>query len=191
MKSLAILSIFGFALSSCIIPQSNHVVPKYYLLVSSYEDSNSSQSDSGLSFYLNEVRLSQYLQDNRLVYRPTSEIIEFRENERWGEPLEEGICRIVGKNLSQLMRTLNYGVYPHRKKFNIDREIEITVDRFEKISRKDVRLKAFWEIRQKEGQPSRFSYDEIFPILEPTTKGEIRALSQAIFGLSKKIQENI
>ena len=191
MKLLVLILPVVVLLTSCIIPKSNHVVPKYYLLFSSLEDTNSSESIRQASFYVKEVRLAQYLQDNRLVYRPLAELIEFREHERWGEPLEVGICRVVAQNLSKLLETLDYGAYPHRKKFDTDYEIQITIDRFEKISKNEVRLKAFWEIATKDGKQYRHSYDETFPISGMTSMSEVRALSVAILGISKGIEKNI
>ena len=188
---LFLFTFFVLFLTSCIIPDSNHRVPNFYLLNSAGNDRNKTEAFPEISFYVNEVRLAQYLQDNRMVDRPNDEVIEFRENERWGEPLEVGISRVVGQNLSTIVGTLNYGVFPHRKKFGLNLEIELTVDRFEKISDQLVQVKAFWEIKLKDGRSERNIFERNFKINGPENRDEVRALSEALFAISKKMGEAI
>ena len=52
------------------------------------EDGNN--SDMVFPFYLRQVEIPYYLQENRIVYRPTKGEIKFRENDRWGEPTYRG-----------------------------------------------------------------------------------------------------
>tara|TARA_B100001093_G_scaffold503908_1_gene558965 strand:- start:435 stop:1034 length:600 start_codon:yes stop_codon:yes gene_type:complete len=195
MKLLIILLFLvpylGLFLTSCIIPVSNHRIPNFYLLNSVGTDRNKTDSFDEISFYVNEVRLAQYLQDNRMVDRPNDEVIEFRENERWGEPLEVGISRVVGQNLSAIIGTLNYGVFPHRKKFDLNHEIELTVDRFEKVSNHTIQVQAFWEIKHKDGRFQRNVFERNFKIKGLGNRDEIRALSEALFAISKEMGEAI
>ena len=188
---LFLLTCSGLFLISCIIPDSNHRIPNFYLLNSAGKDANKTEALPEISFYVNEGRLAQYLQDNRMVERPNDEVIEFRENERWGEPLEVGISRVVGQNLSRIVGTLNYGVFPHRKKFDLNHEIELTVDRFEKISNQSIQVKAFWEIKHKDGRSKRNVFERNFKINGLGNRDEVRALGEALFAISKEMGEAI
>ena len=188
---LFVFTCLGLFLTSCIIPDSNHRVPNFYLLNSSGNERNKTKTLPEISFYVNEVRLAQYLQDNRMVNRPNDEVIEFRENERWGEPLEVGISRVVGQNLSTILGTLNYGFFPHRKKFDLNHQIELTVDRFEKISNNRIQVKAFWEIKHQNGRLERNVFERNFKINGVGNRDEIRALSEALFVISKEMGEVI
>ena len=146
------------SLSSCIVPESTHVKPTFHLLSKTTFDRNEStrglllRSDEdnntidGFPFYLRQVEIPYYLQENRIVYRPTTGEIKFRENDRWGEPLIEGIGRVVGLNLSQLLNSPFYSVYPNRKKIGTEWEINITILRFERVSNNKIRLEVSWEI---------------------------------------------
>ena len=89
-------------LSSCIVPPSTYVKPTFHLLNESTPENNesvrqgtvfveSNQTIEGQSFYLRQIELPYYLQENRIITRPEKGKIEFRENDRWGEPLVEGI----------------------------------------------------------------------------------------------------
>jgi uncharacterized lipoprotein YmbA len=184
--ALLFLASTGF-LTSCLIPEANHSVPDYFLLTSRVgESSNSTQSDP-VSFYVKEVRLPHYLQDKRLVSRPTDDTIFFRENQRWGEPLEMGISRVLGQNLSFLLNTFDYGVYPQRRKFEYSSEIEVTIERFEMISGNLVKVKAFWEVNKKGGRKQRSIFEQTYSITDSNVKGEVRALSELLFKMSSDI----
>lgn len=173
--------------TSCLIPETNHFVPDYFLLTSRATDSNKSANTNELSFYIKEVRLPQYLQDKRLVSRPTDDTIVFRENVRWGEPLEMGISRVLGQNLSALLNTLEYGVYPQRRKFEYFSEIELTIERFEMISGGFVKVKAFWEVNGQDGQKHRNVFEGTHMLEGIQVQNEVRALSQLLLKLSEEI----
>jgi uncharacterized lipoprotein YmbA len=143
--------------TSCIVPESTHVNPTFHLLTKSIFDNNqsvpqpsdlleSNYTSSGRPFYLRQIELPYYLQESRIVSRPDEANIEFRENDRWGEPLLEGIGRVVGLNLSQILNSPFYSVYPHRKKIGTPWEVSVTMLRFEKVSKSTVKIEASWEI---------------------------------------------
>ena len=144
-------------LSSCIVPPSTYVQPTFHLLNESTSDNNESfrqvdvfaernQTIEGQSFYLRQIELPYYLQENRIITRLQKGKIEFRENDRWGEPLVEGIGRVTGFNLSRFLQSPFYSVYPHRQKIGTQWEVGVTMLRFEKISGERVLLEASWEI---------------------------------------------
>ena len=156
-----IIGIIPFLWTACVIPVNNHKVPNFYLLLSKPDDAYKSNSNGEISFYIEEVRLAQYLQDERLIARPEDEIIEFRENERWGEPLELGIGRVVGQNLSDLLGTLNYGFFPKERSLTLKMKwkllwndlsgyplIRFTLKLFGKFSQKKVGFRGMYLIKK-------------------------------------------
>ena len=116
MKTYLATCFFLFPLvllfASCVIPESNHVEPTYHLLSELQSDRNDTSEIGRVSFYVRQVELPSYLQESRLVSRPKQGLIEFTENDRWGEPLEEGIARVLGLNLSKRLDALSYSVSP-------------------------------------------------------------------------------
>ena len=65
MKIFLTVQLFTFSIfTGCIIPESNHVEPNYHLLTSLSEDENESLHVPGLSFYVREVSIPPYLDDN-------------------------------------------------------------------------------------------------------------------------------
>ena len=182
---------FLLFLGSCVIPESNHVQSTFYLLTESEADGNKSKQSSEISFFLRQVELPTYLQDNRLVSRPAKGVIEFREADRWGEPLDEGIARVVGLNLGKRLNTLNYSVYPQRKKVPCSHELSITIRRFERIGSGAILLEAICEIHSAD-QVTQFRFLKKIELGEPD-KGkedvneEVMALSKAIGACSDSI----
>jgi uncharacterized lipoprotein YmbA len=216
MKSLIQLTLLSLSLlctlCSCIVPESTHVKPTFHLLskttfdenqttisTSSIKDGNISQI--GYPFYLRQIELPYYLQESRIVNRPNQGEIEFRENDRWGEPLIEGIGRVVGLNLSQILNSPSYSVYPHRKKIGINWEISVTILRFEHVSNNEVLLEASWEVFNMNFKNGTFPFlngkvDRLVDIQstvqgDSMIKDEVIALSETLGVLSQLICNSI
>ncbi len=180
-------------MQSCILPDANHVEPDFYLLaLPDYEQNGTSRRSSpSPTFYLREIELPQYLNDNRLVFRPSMESIEFREYHRWGEPLGDGISRVLGNNLAQRLGTLSYSVFPNRRKNGPQFELAISILAFEKSSDGKAVLDALIEIRDLSGETFRDSFQASSPLEEDGESAEVRALSNCLGKLSQKLTELI
>ena len=198
--------------ASCIVPESTHVKPTFHLLTKNIFDKNksiaqvtelveSNKTVSGHPFYLRQIELPYYLQENRIVSRPDESKIEFRENDRWGEPLLEGVGRVVGLNLSQLLNSSFYSVYPHRKKIGTPWEVSITILRFEKVSGSEVKIEATWEIFNldfkngayplQNGKVNKLVSIKSSAQKAQSIKDEINSLSKALTILSELISASI
>ena len=195
-------------LSSCIVPPSTYVKPTFHLLNESTPENNesvrqgtvfveSNQTIEGQSFYLRQIELPYYLQENRIITRPQKGKIEFRENDRWGEPLVEGIGRVTGFNLSRFLNSPFYSVYPHRQKIGTQWEVGVTMLRFEKISGERVLLEASWEIfyngYRNGNYPFKNNNTKIEVDIESPSSGnelvsyEVDALSHSLGKLAERI----
>ena len=176
-----------------VVPKSTHVEPTNYLLTP--VDSNLSTSDSdflnGASFYVRQVELAPYLEGNGLVSRAESNKVEFSNLHRWGEPLDEGIARVVAKNLSIVLGTLNYSAYPHRKKPQGDLEIGLHIERFEKIPGSKVTLVGTWQLFRNNRQVYTEALAEKIKLpssaADPDKTSQVAALSQTLRKVSERI----
>jgi len=190
-----IISINLILLGACVsvVPKSTHVEPTNYLLTP--VDSNLSTSDSdflnGTSFYVRQVELATYLEDRGLVSRAESNKVEFSNLHRWGEPLDEGIARVVAKNLSIVLGTLNYSAYPHRQKPQCDVDIGLHIERFEQIPGAKVILVGTWQIFLDDQQVYTEVLSEKIKLTSPATSRDkvpqVKALSQALGKVSEHI----
>ncbi len=85
-------------------PQSH-----YYLLTAAEAPLPSGESPS---LGIGPISLSAYLNRNALVRRSGSNQLELSNTTRWGEPLEDGVSRVLGLNLAGLLQTKSVVRYP-------------------------------------------------------------------------------
>jgi uncharacterized protein len=183
-----LLVICLLALVGCIIPESNHIQPDFFLLSHTSSDANQSKAKGDHSFYLREIELPQYLKDSRMVVRPTSHTIIFRDSDRWGEPLEDGIARVLALNLQEQIYDSIYSVFPNRRKDGLRWDLAISFSRFEKISNDRVLINSKWTAKQKKGVSisDTFSFEMNLPI-GGGDSDELKAYNLAIYKLSEEI----
>jgi uncharacterized lipoprotein YmbA len=185
--------IWALFLGSCILPEPNHIEPDFYLLHLPRYDTNQSiqQGASSLSFYIREVELPQYLKSNRLTQKSSMEVVKFRDYKRWGEPLADGISRVLGGSLSHRLGTLEYSSFPNRRRNNCQFEISLSVLAFEKTFSDQALLEANIEVKPKDGLIKREYFKSQVLIEGMEVVSEIRALSMCLDQLSERLCEII
>lgn len=185
--------IWALFLGSCILPEPNHIEPDFYLLHLPRHDTNQStqQGASSLSFYIREVELPQYLKSNRLTQKSSMEVVKFRDYKRWGEPLADGISRVLGGSLSHRLGTLEYSSFPNRRRNNCQFEISLSVLAFEKTFSDQALLEANIEVKPKDGLIKREYFKSQVLIEGMEVVSEIRALSMCLDQLSERLCEII
>ncbi|MBG89678.1 MAG: hypothetical protein CMO80_22645 [Verrucomicrobiales bacterium] len=60
----------------------------------------SANESTGVSIYIGEVEIPEYLNRSNLVLRKSGNEITISEYDRWAEPLENGITRVIAENIS-------------------------------------------------------------------------------------------
>ena len=191
-KTYLVLTLTVFALASCIIPESNHVEPDFYLLSNTVQDQNQSKFNEDHSFYLREIELPEYLKDSRLVLRPTPHTIKFRELDRWGEPLEDGIARVLAMNLQDQFNNSRYSIFPNRRKEGLRWDLAVSFSSFERIVNDRVSILAKWSARGGDGttKSDSFSFEYVLPLPGDESE-ELKAYNLALYSLSKNILEEL
>jgi uncharacterized lipoprotein YmbA len=92
-------------LAGCGSTPSNN----YYVLTAHEGASAEGQTPS---LGIGPIRIPEYLNRTALVYRREGNRLQIAEYERWAEPLEEGIGRVLGLNLAGLLDTENVRPFP-------------------------------------------------------------------------------
>ena len=64
------------------------------------------------SIGIGPVRIPEYLNRTNLVYQRDGNRLEIADYERWAEPLDEGIVRVLGLNLAGLLDTQDIRPFP-------------------------------------------------------------------------------
>jgi uncharacterized lipoprotein YmbA len=188
LKTVHFFALFVIFLGhGCIIPESNHVAPDFYLLSDLALPAEQTPHDTELTFYLREIELPRYLKEPRMVIRPSEHTIQFRESERWGEPLEDGISRAVSLNIQNQVSKSQFSIFPNRRKEGLDWDLSISFSSFELIGQ-EVVVVAKWEAKKKGAELITGSFAQKTEINQSdSVDQEISALNHSLFELSSEL----
>jgi uncharacterized lipoprotein YmbA len=67
---------------------------------------------SNLVLGVGPVSLPEYLNRPQIVTRRPDNTVEFAQFDRWAEPLDAGVARLIAKNFSVLLPTVNVEIFP-------------------------------------------------------------------------------
>jgi len=180
-----------FFSKGCIVPESNHVAPDFYLLTDLPLPDTQIVEDEKFTFYLREIEIPKYLKDPRMVVRPTQHTIKFRESKRWGEPLQDGIARVVGLNIQNQFIHSQSSIFPNRRKEALAWDISISFSVFEVIS-ENIVVEAKWVAKKAGADSVTGSFSSKLPLdASASEEIEVLAFNEALFDLSKKFIDSV
>lgn len=84
--------------SGCFTPGASPDVTFYQLRPSPVQPKPMATFDDIL--VIGPIELSPYINNSRLVYRPTTHQVAYRELHRWAEPLEQNLANILAQDIS-------------------------------------------------------------------------------------------
>ncbi len=143
----------------------------------------SADAAGGPSLGLGPIRLAQYLDRPQIVTRRGTHLLALAEFDRWGEPLDESISRVLAANLSALLRTSRVQRHPWRDGRGIELRVELDVRRFDGPLRGPVELVVHWRASRRDSRVARIShYSE--PLEAEGYEALAAAMSRALRTLS-------
>ena len=93
----AVLAAVPFVLAGCtLLPEPRPDPTRFYVLAA---DAAPAVAPGGAAVQLRAVEVAGYLRNRPMVVRRGGSEIEFREHARWGEPLEQGVARVLSSGL--------------------------------------------------------------------------------------------
>jgi uncharacterized lipoprotein YmbA len=93
------------------------------------------------------IHLPAYLDQDQLVTRISQNRLTLSENDRWAEPLEDNIARVVAQDLSMLLQTDEVNVDPWPVRQRPAYQVEIEVLSFETDTAGTAHLVGRWSLR--------------------------------------------
>lgn len=187
LKGIIITVILPIALLGCGTTPAS----KYYLLsveASSFPDGASPSLGVG------PIEIPEYLNRNALIYSREGNRLHIAKFERWAEPLDSSIGRVVRLNLASLLNTQDIQVYPWSNSERPEYAVEVTVINMD-ANDQQARLVAEWRIYTPKSREtiarkiSNLSYD--MPA-GPVTAAEVApAYSKLLLQLSEIIAAEI
>jgi len=107
---------------------------------------------NGVAIGLGPLTLPTLLERPQIVTRMGDNELTFAEFDRWAEPLDENIYRVLTENMSILLNTGYVYDYPWKSAARIDYQVAIDVIRFDVTADGETFLVARWTIYDGDGR---------------------------------------
>ena len=186
-RVLLILLALPLAVASCGTTPAS----KYYLLSA---DVTEFPTDSSPSLGVGPVEIPEYLNRNSLIYNREGNRLHIASFERWAEPLDSSVERVVRLNLASMLNTGNVQGYPWPNNERPDYAVAINVLNLDANDHR-ASLVVEWQIRRLEAEKTllrRISALETDIEEGPVTAAEVApAYSNLFFQLSTIIAREI
>lgn len=119
---------------------------RYYMLSSTSGPGRASSSAGPITVGVDPVDLPDYLRRPEIVTRPGDSAVKFAEFDRWAEPLEETVLRVLAEELSGLLPGANILVFPWSRATQLDYRISVDIKIFGLQPDGKVHLTANWRV---------------------------------------------
>lgn len=165
---------------------------KHYLLTAQEAPTPSGESPS---LGIGPIDIPQYLARNKLVYNQQGNQLQLASEERWAEPLDDGIQRVLAINLAGLLNTQDVRYFPWPPKQAPHYGVKVNLLALD-VSDQQATLTAEWLVYRAaaDAQPVK---RRISQLQHPMPSGELKpgevapAYSALLYQLSEIIAEAI
>jgi len=143
--------VFGLSLfTSCSIPlpSAQPDLTRYYLLTSAPAGPEAKAEPAAKRWVIGvrSVEIPAYLREKSVAIRSRANEVAFLELARWGEPLDQGIARMLVENLQPLPNVARISMQPFRTDELRNFDLLVQVSACEGTAEGAVRFSAFWRI---------------------------------------------
>lgn len=144
-----------------------------------------SLASGGPTLGVGPVRVAEYLERPLIATRTGEHGLDLAEFDRWAEPLDDGVARVLASNLGALLGSERVRRHPWRDG-RLDVEVIVDVRRFDGPREGPVELVAHWRMRRAGDVVERTTR-----LREPVEGGRyedvVAAMSRALRELSREI----
>ncbi|HNW40029.1 MAG TPA: PqiC family protein [Candidatus Omnitrophota bacterium] len=199
MKSIGrlynvLLILFSFVCSGCLSLYRSPV-PKFYTLQSTVkaEEKRNLEIAPNLIVGIGPVEIPEYQNRPQIVTQDKDGMLTFAQFERWGEPLDSGLERLILENLIKILPQTDFQIFPCNFSIPLDYQIVVKIVQLENRLDKDVFLAVQWTIINFKTKEMLFTKrSQIRQEINPHTYyGLTQALSRGCNLLSNEIAESL
>ena len=135
----------------------------YYMLTA---DAPGTPGSGGPALGVGPVSVPEYLNTRQIVMNRNAHKLELAEFDRWAEPLDAGVSRVMAVNLAVLMGTTKVQIFPWRRDAVPEWAVRINVIQFA-AQDKEAMLVAEWAItRPGEGESRARGINRLTTVLK-------------------------
>jgi uncharacterized lipoprotein YmbA len=181
-----------FASCSIPLPSAQADLTRYYLLTSAARPEAKAETVSKRWVIgVRNVAIPSYLRTKSFAIRSHTNEVNFLDLARWGEPLEQGVERVLVENLQALPNVARISMQPFRAEEQRDFDLLVQVSACEGTADGAVQFSASWRIvalAAAENTVAEGSYTAAGLHWDGHDCGQLAAkLSEALAGISHDI----
>lgn len=145
----------------------------------------------GVPIGIGPLKIPGYLDREQIVTRVSANRYQVAENDRWAEPIEDNIQRVIWQNLTGLMPSAEFVEYPWPASERPKYQVQIELLRFEANAAASAEFMARWSVRDTAtkkilaGKESRLSQ----AVNPSSTDAAVAALSAALGEFSRELAQ--
>lgn len=178
MLSAASLAVY---LAGCV---GRSQVSDYHLLTARADASAAAPLNASIG--VGPVRIAQFLDRTQIVTHAGGSALQFRDGERWGEPLEQGVQRVLAQNLAALTgaETRNF---PWRQNVTPDYAVRVEIVDLDKLADGSYLLEAGWVVEDLKNSAVVKTQQEKFTLRAAPSATLAQAYSELLAQLAQRI----
>lgn len=189
-----VVVLFSFFIFGCI-SVGRSPTPRFYMLSSVTSGKINKQFDlpPNLNVAVGPVLIPGYQDRPQIVTKGKTGMLNFAQFDRWGEPLDAGLLRLVMDNLLVMLPGTNFQVFPCNFAIPLDYQVMVDVVQLDNELDKDMFLAVQWTIiDSKTGGMLLTKRSEFRQGINPHSySGLAQALSTSVDLLSIEIAEHL
>jgi len=176
--------------AGCLGPREDP--SRFFLLTAPPSDAGVTPATRGEGVGLGPIDLPNYLSGPMLITRVSDNEVQVSDYERWAEPLDDNMSRVLAENLSAELGA-RVAVFPTLLSEPVRVRVPITVTRFDRDGTGAVQLWARWRVDDDEtGETLEYGSSRISqPALGPSDSTGVAAMSGALTSFSRELASTI
>jgi uncharacterized lipoprotein YmbA len=168
---------------------------RYFALTSQAETDGTAKNPALDEIWLGvgPIRIPGYLDREELVVRVAQNRFDVAQNDRWIEPLEESLSRVLAQNLYALLGSERIVRYPWPNNRRITHQVEVEIFRFEPTADGEAQLSARWAVLDTAGKQVLTGKSSFFkrPIKGQSREAAVDAMSELLADLSREVADAV
>jgi uncharacterized lipoprotein YmbA len=188
-RCLALAALAALAAGCTILAPAQD--PSRFFVLAAAGGAASGQSDLALG--VGPVHLASYLAVPEIQVRASATEVRRGGVDRWAEPLEEGIARVLAQDLSAILGTREVVLFPWYAEQRPACQVQLSVRRFELEPDGSGLLEARYEVTDLVGRTPHVVRDVELrrPAAGSDTAASVAALSEALAALAEQIAADV
>lgn len=175
--------------TSCIQIGSDPQTIHYYLL-ESISEAPIIYSDKTLTIDIELIEFPDYLDRPQIVTHAELNTIKFTAAERWAEPVQDNLMRILRENLALILPAANISISPWEHSSATAVKIKLVINKFSAELGDHTEIDIRWKIRNGTGKTTQGHFTDQQPI-DNSYRDLVAGLNSGIENLSLKLAREL